>query len=521
MPRSSLDFSEESTDDKNAGIAEWIRRSVVRDSGGDGGNRFDRTPRALAMGVKAVVFFMPSFASAFPRLATEGAVVPKSHALLCSVLIGVIAPAMTGGCTASRGAAQSQFGLTPPPRNAISSPFGEASGGTSLFSWKPPHVGGAVAASYSEPVQSADPTSLSTEAKPSPRLHVAMAKLHEKSNQFAMAEEQYRRALQMDAKYLDALLGLGRLQDRQGDFQAALNTYQRAVKYHPGNAAAWNHLGLCLAQQGRLADAADAIQKAVNLEPRRELYRTNLAVIYVEAGRTEDALRQLRAVQDEAEAYYNVAYLLQKRGDSATAARYFNLALQRKPDFEEARQWLELLRSQNNNSLIAEESRAGRAKQSVSLTQQLAQPGDAGENLSHPAQAGSNDNEGRRPSPLRLPFFSQAATAPSALPAGNGGPTQGGRMPESRMPEKGDVPPPSWSSQAGPPVTASQFDLNADTSRSVSPALPIPPSPRPRQGAGQAVAIEVPKTGRVVAPLPPVSAKPSGEVQALPPITDR
>lgn len=445
----------------------------------------------------------------------------KSHALLCSVLIGMIAPAMTGGCTASRGAAQSQFGLTASPRNAITSPFGDASGATSLFSRQPPHVGGAIAASYSEPVQSADPTSLATEAKPSPRLHVAMAKLHEKSNQFAMAEEQYRRALQMDAKYLDALLGLGRLQDRQGDFQAALNTYQRAVKYHPGNAAAWNHLGLCLAQQGRLADAADALQKAVNLEPRRELYRTNLAVIFVEAGRTEDALRQLRAVQDEAEAYYNLGYLLGKKGDSAAAARYFNLALQRKPDFEEARQWLELLRSQNDNSLIAEESRAGRAKQPVSLTEQLAQSSDAGANLTAPSQVGSIDNEGRRSSPFRPPFFSQPTGEPSALRAGNGDATRGGRMPESRMPEKGDVPPRSWSSQAGPPAPNSQLDRTANTSRSLPPALPIPPSPRPRQDAGRAVSIEVPKTGPVVAPLPPVLAEPPGEVLPLPPISNR
>lgn len=330
-----------------------------------------------------------------------------------------------------------------------------------------------------------------------------------------MAEEQYRRALQMDARYLDALLGLGRLQDRQGDFQAALNTYQRAVKYHPDNAAAWNHLGLCLAQQGRLMDAADAIQKAVNLEPRRELYRTNLAVVYVEAGRTEDALRQLRAVQDEAEAYYNLGYLLGKKGDSAAAARYFNLALQRKPDFQEARQWLELLRSQNDNSLIAQESRASRAKQPVSLTQQLAQPSDAGTNLTAPSQVGSHDNEGRRSSPFRLPFFSQPTGEPPVLRAGNGDATQGGRMPE-----KGDLPLPS-SSRVGPPAAGSQFDLSANASPSTPPASPIPPSSQPRQDAGRAVSIDVPKTGPVVAPLPPVLAEPPTEVQPLPPIPDR
>ncbi|NMC21062.1 MAG: tetratricopeptide repeat protein, partial [Thermogutta sp.] len=277
----------------------------------------------------------------------------RLHALVPAIFIAILIPVTTGGCTASRGAGQPQFGAASPPWNGIPSAFGGASGGASLFSFKPAHPGTAIAASYSEPVQTADPTSLSTEAKPSPRLYVAMAKLHEKSNQLEKAEEQYRRALQMDAKYLDALLGLGRLKDREGEFKEALETYQRAVKYHPENAAAWNHLGLCLARQGRLPEAADALQKAVSLEPRQELYRTNLAVIFVEAGRTDDALRQLRAAHGEAQAYYNLGYLLQKKGDTAAAARYFNLALQRKPDFEEARQWLESLRARTDNSLIA------------------------------------------------------------------------------------------------------------------------------------------------------------------------
>jgi len=439
----------------------------------------------------------------------------RLHALLSAIFIGLLVPVTTGGCTASRGAAP-QFGAASPPQNAIQSAYGGASGGASLFSFLPAQGGSAVAASYSEPVQTADPTSLSTEAKPSPRLYVAMAKLHEKSNQLDKAEEQYRRALQMDARYLDALLGLGRLKDRKGHFKEALDTYQRAVKYHPQNAAAWNHLGLCLARQGRLSEAADALQRAVNLEPRQELYRTNLAVIFVEAGHTEDALRHLQAVHDEAQAYYNLGYLLQKKGDTAAAARYFNLALQRKPDFEEARQWLESLRTRNDNSLIAEEAGMGRSKQRVSLTGQLADASFDVSGESADSHSFLAEKEDRSPRPFSLPFFGKPSNGPSDSSSAGAEVTQA--MAE---PNAGNTVTGSWSSLPRQPASSPGPEGSITTSRSAPPRLGLPASPRRLPNTGNPVAIESPKIGSVVAPLPPVLAEPATEVQPLPPITSR
>ncbi len=378
-------------------------------------------------------------------------------ALLSAIIVGLVVPVTIGGCTAPGNAAK--------PQNTIQSAYGSASGGKSPFSFFPAPAGAAVTASYSEPVQTADPTSLSTEAKPSPRLYVAMAKLHEKSDQLDKAEEQYRRALQMDGRYLDALLGLGRLKDRDGQFKEALDTYQRAVKYHPGSAAAWNHLGLCLARQGRLSDAADALQKAVDLEPRQELYRTNLAVIFVESGRTEDALRQLRAVQDEAQAYYNLGYLLQKKGDAAAAARYFNLALQRKPDFEEARQWLESLRTRNDNSLIAKEPSLVRAQQQVSLTEQLAEPGFAASGTSRDSHSAPAEKENWSRRSFSLPFFGKPSNASSVSSSAVDEATQGMVGPEAGSPATG-----SWSALPKQSPSSPEPERGVTTSRGAPPA---------------------------------------------------
>ncbi|MGQ9504710.1 MAG: tetratricopeptide repeat protein [Thermogutta sp.] len=200
---------------------------------------------------------------------------------------------------------------------------------------------------FTEPVQQApDPTALSTKAKPSPRLYVAMARLSEESRQLTVAEDYYKKALSMDPIYLDALLGLGRLNDREGKLEEALSCYQKATKAHPNEAAAWNHLGLCYARMNRLQDAKAAIEKASRLAPKEPRYRHNLATILVRSGDLQGALNQLQAVHDEATACYNLGYLLAKKGDRTAAVRYFGRALQLKPDFQEARQWLDVLSSQ-------------------------------------------------------------------------------------------------------------------------------------------------------------------------------
>jgi tetratricopeptide (TPR) repeat protein len=212
---------------------------------------------------------------------------------------------------------------------------------------------------FTEPVQQApDPTALSTKAKPSPRLYVAMARLAEESNQPANAESYYEKALSMDPTYLEALLGLGRLNDRQGKLETALSYYQKATKAHPNEPSTWNHLGLCYARMNRLKEARSAIEKAISLAPKEPRYRHNLATILVRSGDLPGALQQLQAVHDEATACYNLGYLLAKKGDRAAAAHYFGRALQLKPDFQEARQWLDAISPQQVNELAQRVSAA-------------------------------------------------------------------------------------------------------------------------------------------------------------------
>jgi len=185
--------------------------------------------------------------------------------------------------------------------------------------------------------------SLATKATPSPELHVAAARLSERSGKVGEAERYYQQALKLDARHAGALVGFARLRNRQGRLEEATELYQRAAKAHPDNDAIFNDLGLCLARQRLFKESVAAFERAVLLQPKKWLYRNNVAMVLVEMGDVDAAVSHLRAVQGEAVAHYNVGYILQKKGDSEAAAVHFARALEENPSLAEARAWLEKL----------------------------------------------------------------------------------------------------------------------------------------------------------------------------------
>jgi len=191
-----------------------------------------------------------------------------------------------------------------------------------------------------------DPVALSSKAEPSPHLYVAIARLHQEAGRLEEAEKQFRLALEREPDHLEALLGYARLKERMGEPGAALTLYRRAVKAHPDQPVAHNNLGLCLARQNRFEEAAAAIARAVQLRPKEPLYRNNLATLLVDMGRLPEAFAHLRAVHSPAVAYYNLGYLLARKGNRQAAIQHFRMALQLDGSLVQARQWLNALEGQ-------------------------------------------------------------------------------------------------------------------------------------------------------------------------------
>lgn len=284
-----------------------------------------------------------------------------------------------------------------------------------------------------------DAVALRSKAKPGVELFVAMARLYEQSGRLAEAGQQYQMALKDKPDHLPALLGYAQLKDHLGKQDEALQLYQRAAKTHPREASVQNNMGLCCARMGRLDDAAAALSQAVQLDPKNPLYRNNVAAVLVDQGRLREAFEQLRQVHGDAAAYYNVGYLLNKKGQSQAALQHFSQALRADPSLEPAQRWVEYLQKSTAQARLPKPVDAGLKISDPRATPQISSPPDTPREL---APMPPEPLRSEIPLPKRLPPTSAREPAPE-------GPTLPG---VSRSRNSAPLAP-------LPPVTASRPDI--------------------------------------------------------------
>ncbi len=200
--------------------------------------------------------------------------------------------------------------------------------------------------------------SLTSPAKPSVGVYVAVARLYEQHGKWDLAEQQYNQALRTQPNDMAALLGYAGLKEKTGKSDEAQRLYQKAVELFPNEPAVHNNLGLFLARRNQHAEAARALARAVALQPQNPLYRNNLATVLVEMNRVPEAYSHLKAAHGEAGAYYNLGYLLQKKGNTQEAIGYFAAALRADPSMTPAQQWLVKLQDAQSLPQYAGQGRA-------------------------------------------------------------------------------------------------------------------------------------------------------------------
>lgn len=223
---------------------------------------------------------------------------------------------------------------------------------TSSWAWLNP-FGAKPANTMTTPTSTSTPTdqlSLSNKPRSGSDLYLHTAKVYEQSNNYDAAKSQYEKALETEPKNYDVLLSYAHMNDRAGKFDEAAKLYQRAITAQPKQPTAYNDLGLCLARMNRYDEAVKNLNKAIEMQPQKALYRNNLATVLVQQNKLPEAVTQLSAVNPPAVAHYNVAFLLQRRGDMNAATQHMTTAAQLDPSFVAARQWLQ----QNQSTAIAQ-----------------------------------------------------------------------------------------------------------------------------------------------------------------------
>jgi tetratricopeptide (TPR) repeat protein len=165
------------------------------------------------------------------------------------------------------------------------------------------------------------------------------------------ARKAYLRALEIDAKFIPAYLGLANWFDTVGNRDRALATYQQALKIAPKDQVqvVWYQLGMCHARHGAAPGddhakdweaAIDCLRKASEIDPDNRQCTKTLGMCLARAGHVDDSVACLEKVQSKAEAQCTVARMLYQMNQDEACKQHVQLALQLDPNLAKAKELL-------------------------------------------------------------------------------------------------------------------------------------------------------------------------------------
>lgn len=246
-------------------------------------------------------------------------------------------------------------------------------------------------------VRESDPTDLVSATMPvGVDVYLAAARVSETQKQDSRADEQYKRALEVDPHHRNALIGYARFLDRVGDVAQAETLYRRSVDAHGEDALVYNDLGMFYARRQLFDESISALVIAVRIAPYEKRYRNNIATVLVQQNRGTEAYTHLAAVHHASIAHYNLGLLYQHNGQFEMARQQFQTALQSDPSMQEARDRLLASRLESNprSDEFRDRSHAPSPQTPHSYSGLVSQGAT-----------------------LRYPAFNQGSSAPSTTPA--------------------------------------------------------------------------------------------------------
>ncbi len=116
-------------------------------------------------------------------------------------------------------------------------------------------------------------------------------------NRHDQAIDAYKKALTIDANYMEAHNALGAIYSTQGKFEEALVEFNTVIERSPQTAHLYNNLGFTYYLQNKFPEAIESFNKAVVLDPRNERALNNLALAYSQNGETDKASATLARVE--------------------------------------------------------------------------------------------------------------------------------------------------------------------------------------------------------------------------------
>jgi tetratricopeptide (TPR) repeat protein len=173
-----------------------------------------------------------------------------------------------------------------------------------------------------------------------PEPHLSAGHLLEEENKFTAAEQEYKQALAIDSRSVDAVIGLANIYMRGHRFPEAEDYLRKLLAEHADSAAVHIQLGRVLAAEDKTEAAITELQAGLKLAPREDAAQRELADLYATAGKNdlaEAAYRQLLAAHpNDAELHDGLGKALMWQKKSPEAEQELVATVKLKPSFGDA-----------------------------------------------------------------------------------------------------------------------------------------------------------------------------------------
>jgi tetratricopeptide (TPR) repeat protein len=182
-----------------------------------------------------------------------------------------------------------------------------------------------------------DKTPSASEVAQTPAARAAQAQQFMTQGKLTESRKLYEQLIVEEPENPDHYHRLGRVADLERRHREATALYGEAIRLKPQSAELFNDLGYSLYLQGQLLKAESALLKALALAPSNQRFHNNLGLIYGQEHRYGESLQQFRLAGSEADAQYNLAFILSSQDDAVGAKRCFQAALVADPKHEKSR----------------------------------------------------------------------------------------------------------------------------------------------------------------------------------------
>ena len=145
-----------------------------------------------------------------------------------------------------------------------------------------------------------------------------------KNGKLQQAEQKFRKAVELQPDFSEALNDLGVILDRLGRHEEALESFRRAARCDPKNVEAGYNYAVSLLNRGAYKEAQSEFERVIHLSPRMSKAHDQLGRVYARMGDAHSARIQFEQAismdPQNADARYSLAQLLRKAGDTSGAA---------------------------------------------------------------------------------------------------------------------------------------------------------------------------------------------------------